>query len=64
MPREHAAADRAELDRVRAACDALGEAAFETLARMVETIPAARFTYPDSETGMAIVEQFAAEVGL
>lgn len=43
---------------------ALGQTAFEALVRMVEDIPAARFTYPDSETGMAIVEQFAAEMGI
>jgi HprK-related kinase A len=43
---------------------ALGEASFATLVGMVDAIPAASFTYPDSESGMAIVEQFAAELGI
>jgi len=43
---------------------ALGQAGFETMIRLAETIPAARFAYPDSATGIAIVEQFCAEVGI
>ena len=43
---------------------ALGEASFVTLAEMVDAIPAASFTYPDSASGIAIVEQFAAELGI
>ena len=43
---------------------ALGQTAFGTLVRMVESIPAASFDYPDSAAGMAIVEQFAAELGI
>lgn len=43
---------------------ALGQAAFGALLRLVEAVPAVRFAYPDSASGMAIVEQFAAEVGL
>lgn len=43
---------------------ALGQPAFEALIRVVETVPAARFAYPDSRTGLAIVEQFCAEAGL
>ncbi len=43
---------------------ALGQAGFERLVDIVETIPAARFAYPDSATGIAIVEQFCAEAGL
>lgn len=43
---------------------ALGQTAFGTLIRIVEAVPAARFAYPDSATGMAIIEQFAAEIGL
>ena len=31
---------------------------------MAEEVPAARFAYPDSATGMAIVEQFCGEIGL
>lgn len=43
---------------------ALGETSFTTLVKIVDAIPAASFTYPDSESGMAIVEQFAAELGI
>lgn len=43
---------------------ALGQTAFGALLRLVENVPAARFAYPDSDSGMAIVEQFAAEAGL
>jgi len=43
---------------------ALGQPAFETLIEMVRTIPAASFSYPDTATGLAIVEQFCAEAGL
>lgn len=43
---------------------ALGEAGFARLVEMVETIPSARFAYPDGATGAAIVEQFCAEIGL
>lgn len=43
---------------------ALGQPAFERMLRMIETIPAARFAYPDTDSGIAIVEQFCAEVGL
>jgi HprK-related kinase A len=43
---------------------ALGQTAFGALIRLVEQVPAARFAYPDSASGMAIVEQFAAEAGL
>src|SRR5690606_10744600 len=35
---------------------ALGQAGFELMLRLSETIPAARFAYPDSATGIAIVE--------
>lgn len=43
---------------------ALGEAGFARLLEMVETIPSARFAYPDGPTAVAIVEQFCAEIGL
>lgn len=43
---------------------ALGQQGFETMLRLVDTIPAARFAYPDSAAGIAIVEQFCAEAGL
>lgn len=43
---------------------ALGQPAFERMLRMIETIPAARFAYPNTDSGIAIVEQFCAEVGL
>jgi HprK-related kinase A len=43
---------------------ALGEAGFARLTELVETVPAARFAYPDGPTAMAIVEQFAAEAGI
>lgn len=43
---------------------ALGQPGFERLAAIAETIPAARFAYPDSATGVAIVEQFCAEAGI
>lgn len=43
---------------------ALGQPGFEMVLHMAETIPAARFAYPNSEAGMAIVEQFAAEAGI
>ena len=43
---------------------ALGQTGFGAMLRLAETIPAARFAYPDSATGMAIVEQFCAEIGL
>ena len=42
---------------------ALGEAGFARLADMVETIPSARFAYPDGPAGVAIVEQFCREIG-
>ena len=43
---------------------ALGQTGFGAMLRLAETIPAARFAYPDSATGIAIVEQFCAEIGL
>jgi len=43
---------------------ALGERGFEAMLRLAETVPSARFAYPDSETGIAIVEQFCIEAGL
>ncbi|TZG28754.1 HprK-related kinase A [Sphingomonas montanisoli] len=43
---------------------ALGERGFETMARLATTVPGVRFAYPDSAGGMAIVEQFAAELGI
>ena len=43
---------------------ALGQTGFGAMLRLAETIPAARFAYPDSATGMAIVEHFCAESGL
>ncbi len=43
---------------------ALGQTGFGAVLRLAETIPAARFTYPDSDSGMAIVEQFCAELGI
>ena len=43
---------------------ALGEMGFAALLRLVEEVPAVRFAYPDSVSGMAIVEQFAVEVGM
>lgn len=43
---------------------ALGQAGFATMLQLAQTIPAARFAYPDSATGLAIVEQFAVEIGL
>lgn len=43
---------------------ALGEPAFEHVLRIAETTPAARFAYPDTDSGIAIVEQFCAEAGL
>lgn len=43
---------------------ALGQPGFEMMLRLAETIPAARFAYPDTESGIAIVEQFCAEAGL
>lgn len=42
----------------------LGQTGFGAMLRLVENIPAARFAYPDSRSGMAIVEQFCAEVGI
>ena len=43
---------------------ALGQPGFEMMLRLAETVPAARFAYPDSATGIAIVEQFCGEAGL
>ena len=43
---------------------ALGQTSFGALVRLVETTPSARIGYPDSTTGMAIIEQFAAEAGI
>lgn len=43
---------------------ALGQPGFGAMLRLVENVLAARFAYPDSATGMAIVEQFCAEVGI
>ena len=42
---------------------ALGQASFGTLLRLTEAVPAASFAFPDGDTGVAIVEQFCAEVG-
>lgn len=43
---------------------ALGETAFGAMLRLTENLPSARISYPDSATGVAIVEQFAAEAGI
>jgi HprK-related kinase A len=43
---------------------ALGQTGFGAMLRLAENIPAARFAYPNSAAGMAIVEQFAAEAGI
>ena len=43
---------------------ALGQTSFGALVRLVETTPSARIGYPDSATGMAIIEQFATEAGI
>jgi len=43
---------------------ALGQRGFEAMLRIVDTIPAARFAYPDSAAGLAIVDQFCSEIGL
>ena len=43
---------------------ALGQPGFDRLTEIADTVPAARFAYPDSATGIAIVEQFCAEAGL
>ena len=43
---------------------ALGQSGFGAMLRLAENVPAARFAYPDSRAGMAIVEQFCAEVGI
>lgn len=43
---------------------ALGQAGFDMVLRIAETIPAARFAYPNGDAGMAIVEQFCAEAGI
>ncbi|ATE66707.1 HprK-related kinase A [Rhizorhabdus dicambivorans] len=42
----------------------LGQPAFDRLVTIAETVPAARFAYPDSASGVAIVEQFCAEAGI
>lgn len=43
---------------------ALGQTGFGAMLRLAEHVPAARFAFPDSKTGMAIVEQFCAEIGI
>ena len=43
---------------------ALGQIGFGAMLRLAENVPAARFAFPDSAAGMAIVEQFCAEVGI
>lgn len=43
---------------------ALGQTGFEGMLGLVDNVLAARFAYPHSAAGMAIVEQFAAEAGL
>ena len=43
---------------------ALGQSGFGAMLRLAENVPAARFAFPDSRAGMAIVEQFCAEVGI
>ena len=43
---------------------ALGERGFAAMSRLATTVPGVRFAYPDSASGMAIVEQFAAELGI
>lgn len=42
----------------------LGQSGFEAMLWLAESLPAARFSFPDSVAGMAIVEQFCAEVGI
>ena len=42
---------------------ALGQPGFEALYKMVKNVPAVTFSYPDTSTGMGIVEQFCAEAG-
>ena len=43
---------------------ALGQPAYEALLKIATTIPAVTFSYPDTSTGIGIVEQFCAEAGL
>lgn len=43
---------------------ALGQAGFGAMLRLAENVPAARFAFPGSSSGMEIVEQFCAEVGI
>jgi len=43
---------------------ALGQPGFDRMLQLAETVPSARFAYPDSDSGIAIVEQFCAEAGL
>ncbi|RVT94147.1 HprK-related kinase A [Sphingomonas crocodyli] len=43
---------------------ALGERGFAAMTHLATTVPGVRFAYPDSASGMAIVEQFAAELGI
>jgi HprK-related kinase A len=43
---------------------ALGERGYQTLTRLITTVPGAMFSYPDTESGLRIVEQFWSEAGL
>lgn len=43
---------------------ALGQPGFDGLLRLAQSVPSARFAYPDSDSGIAIVEQFCAEAGI
>lgn len=43
---------------------ALGERGFEALTNLAMTVPSAMFAYRDGDEGMAIVDQFGAEIGL
>ncbi len=43
---------------------ALGEAGFTALTRLVQSVPAFAITYPDSDSGMALVRELLAEVTL
>ncbi|MDB5685850.1 MAG: HprK-related kinase [Rhizorhabdus sp.] len=43
---------------------ALGERGFDTLTRLVTSVPAAMFAYPDTASGLATIEQFRIQAGL
>lgn len=43
---------------------ALGERGFDALTRLVTSVPAAMFAYPDTASGLATIARFCAEAGL